>query len=98
MSDYNYNDRTKNAAIEVTLLERRDRQDDSVWSVKTLDAIPVEDGSRYLPKGSEFKYIGSYEDDENEVYYYLYVHGILSACNISVADFQKMLEEYGEEE
>ena len=84
-----YNDKTK---VEVQASHVEKTSIGQKWLVRTVQPVAI--GDRYLPAMSAFVFVATDDDTKEDVESYVESRGILNACNISDAEFERLLEEY----
>lgn len=86
-----YNKYTTDAHISVELIGRNDRSDASTWKVtlkEDINELGRTDG-KVLRAGTTFRYEDEYDANGAGVVDYIRSRGLLDACNISDADFER---------
>ena len=97
--DYYYNDQTKHADITAELVERDVQGGGSVWSITLDEDVLIDpERSRYLKRGTTFRYTGCYEDEKREVEWHVKNYGLQATCGISDGEIEARLEELCEME
>lgn len=94
MSREELNNGTKGQKITVKLIERDEWNGKSIWEVSNVDQIDFVYGghAKSLPAGSRFEYTDALDTTTEEVEGTVWSQGILSACDVTLGEFEQMLE------
>lgn len=94
---YSYNKSTINKELKVIFESKSEYNDDSTWKIILKEPIYLYEKSQYIPKETEFNYVGNYEDTKDDVTDYIQNVGIAYACNLDDAKIESFMKNIEEE-